>query len=128
MLMTPKEAKFWSKIKIGGGCWLWTGCTNDMGYARFYYQGKYYTAGKVAWELAEGPIPEGAAVRHTCKENLCVRPSHLTLDKRLVGKDVLIIRHRLHAGDPVKLLAEEYKISVSTVDDIQKRRTWKHVQ
>ena len=125
--MTPKEVKFWSKIKIGGDCWEWTGGTNDMGYGRFYYQGKYYTAGKVAWELAKGPIPKGAAVRHTCKNPLCVRPGHLTIDKRLTGSDVLLMRNRLDMGDSTKLLAEEYNVSLNTVYDIQKRRTWKHI-
>lgn len=126
--MTPKEVKFWSKIKIGGDCWEWTGGTNDMGYGRFYYQGKYYTAGKVAWELAKGPIPKGAAVRHSCKNPLCVRPGHLTIDKRLTGSDVLIIRNRFDMGDSAKLLAEDYNVSLNTVYDIQKRRTWKHIQ
>jgi hypothetical protein len=106
---------------------MWSGGTNDMGYGRFYDQGKYYTAGKIAWELSKGPIPEGAAVRHTCKEPLCVRPGHLTIDKRLTADDVCFIRNRLHHGEPPKLVAEDFNVSLNTVYDIQKRRTWKRI-
>jgi hypothetical protein len=33
----------------------------------------------VAWELANGPIPEGLLVRQRCGNRLCCNPSHLFL-------------------------------------------------
>lgn len=127
MLMTQKETRFWSKTLIGGGCWSWTGGHKEDGYGRFYYKGKYYKAHRVAWELTSGPIPTGAVVRHTCDTYDCVRPGHLTIDTRLSSNDVLKIRARLQAGDPCKLLAEDYSISLNSVYDIRKRRTWKSI-
>jgi hypothetical protein len=125
--MNKREEKFWSKALIGQGCWKWTGGTNDMGYGRFYHKGKYTAAGKVAWELTNGPIPTGAAIRHTCKEPLCVRPGHLKVDLRLTESDVLRMRKLLGQGCDCGELAEEFSVSLNTVYDIRSGRTWKRL-
>lgn len=126
--LNKREQKFWSNVLIGGGCWKWTGGHKEDGYGRFY-EGKrvYSKAHRVAWELTNGPIPTGAVVRHTCDTYDCVRPGHLTTAARLLPDDVLKIRARLQEGEPCKLLAEDYSISLNSVYDIRKRRTWKHV-
>jgi hypothetical protein len=125
--LSKKEQKFWSNTRIGGGCWLWTGGHKEDGYGRFYYMGTYYKAHRVAWELTNGPIPPGSAVRHNCSTNNCVRPGHLTIDTRLSFNDVKTIRARLESREPCKLIAEDYSISLNSVYDIRKRRTWKNV-
>lgn len=125
--MNKRELKFWGKVLVDNDCWLWTGGHKEDGYGRFYYQGKYYKAHRVAWELTKGPIPEGAAVRHTCSNYNCMRPGHMTIDPRLSAKDVLKIRARLQDGESCKLLAEDYSISLNSIYDIRKRRTWKSI-
>lgn len=36
-------------------------------------------AHRVAYELRNGPIPEGQQVHHTCEHKWCVNPDHLSL-------------------------------------------------
>lgn len=33
----------------------------------------------MAWELCNGPIPEGMTLDHRCTSTLCVNPSHLNV-------------------------------------------------
>lgn len=42
-------------------------------------------AHRVAWELARGPLAEGAWVLHHCDNPPCVRPSHLFLGDALAN-------------------------------------------
>jgi hypothetical protein len=59
------------------GCWQFTGCLNRDGYGRFYSEGKSWLAHRVAYELANGPIPAGLTVDHTCNNRACIRYEHL---------------------------------------------------
>jgi hypothetical protein len=55
------------------GCWLWSG-----GGVRPY--GLISTGThRLAWELANGPIPDGMQVLHRCDEPRCCNPDHLFL-------------------------------------------------
>lgn len=67
---------FWDHVDRAGNCWLWTGA-QSRGYGTVRRGGKMKKAHRVAFEMAHGPIPDGAVVRHTCDTPLCVRPDHL---------------------------------------------------
>lgn len=67
---------FWERVRKGDGCWEWTGFVRKDGYGQF---GRSKAAYRAAWELANGPIPPGAHVLHSCDNRLCVRPDHLRL-------------------------------------------------
>lgn len=85
------EERFWAKVdKTEGGCWLWlggtTGTTSGSAYGRFLPDGqrsgdrKPVLAHRFAYELLEGPIPEGYTLDHLadrCQSTLCVNPAHL---------------------------------------------------
>lgn len=88
----------------GDGCWEWHGHRNTKGYGKFAIpidtgepelRWRITAASRFAWELANGPIPSGLEVMHSCDNPPCVRLSHLSLgthtdnmrDKMRKGRD-----------------------------------------
>lgn len=97
---TPKPLgpRFWAKVAVGSPdeCWQWLACKeSESGYGRIgagYALGgpSIWKAHRVAWTLANGPIPEGAEIDHVCHtrdascvagtdciHRGCVNPAHL---------------------------------------------------
>src|SRR6266436_3987369 len=58
-------------------CWVWKGSKTGSGYGQIWVDGKHVTAHRISHELFIGPIPEGHAVDHLCRNRLCVQPDHL---------------------------------------------------
>ena len=58
------------------GCLIWHGATS-RGYGAIRSRGKVYYAHRIAWEMENGPIPEGAHIDHVCHTPACVNPGHL---------------------------------------------------
>jgi hypothetical protein len=75
------ELRFWDKVDAGRShmCWRWKGARSGSGYGSFWMKGRSRTAHRVAFELRNGPIPEGMHVRRSCGSYLCVNPSHMVL-------------------------------------------------
>jgi len=86
-IMTDQRLKnFWLKVdKSSGeaGCWLWTGAKQggkNGRYGAFQLGWKVQKrAHRISFELANGQIPDGMMVCHSCDTPLCVNPSHLFL-------------------------------------------------
>jgi hypothetical protein len=60
-----------------GKCDLWTRARNREGYGEVWHDGRLYRAHRLAWELSNGPIPEGLLVLHKCDTPACVNVEHL---------------------------------------------------
>ena len=60
-------------------CWPWTRYRNPDGYGEISNTGGTKYAHRVAWELANGPIPDGLTVDHTCFNPPCQNPAHMEL-------------------------------------------------
>lgn len=73
---TP-EGRFWDKVDKTETCWNWVGAKNADGYGRFGLNGKIPMAHRVSYEWANGAIPVGMLIDHTCHNPSCVRPEHL---------------------------------------------------
>ncbi len=66
------------------GCWNWTS-TRAGDYAHFSVAGTNYKAHRWSYERFIGPIPTGAALRHSCGNGRCVNPQHLQVHGKKGG-------------------------------------------
>lgn len=107
-LETPStRRRFMSKVRVlPNGCWEWSGTLTSYGtgagYGLFWLEGKNRPAHRVSWSWANGPIPDGAVLDHTCHSDSecsegtsclhrrCVNPDHLrptsTRENLLAGR------------------------------------------
>jgi hypothetical protein len=122
--------RFWAKVDKGPGCWTWNAGREPKGYGQFGMDrgGTRWTttpAHRVAWELVNGPIPEGLLVLHHCDNPPCVRPDHL-----YIGTHADNARDRTERGRgrqcPPELHARgerhaRSKLTETTVRDIRSR-------
>lgn len=83
LLQPTLEERFWAKVTKTADCWIWTGSRKADGYGRWRIptgsgsNGPQMYTHRVAWEWANGPIPEGRQLDHICHNTSCVRPDHL---------------------------------------------------
>ena len=59
-------------------CWRWK-ASLAKGYGQLKLKGRgVLRAHRVAYEIANGPVPEGLEVLHSCDHPWCVNPRHLS--------------------------------------------------
>jgi CxxC motif-containing protein len=80
----PAEERLWAKTDKtpghgpNGDCWLWTGSHRSTGYGQLSIKDKPVHVHRLSWILANGPIPAGLLIMHSCDTPLCVNPAHLS--------------------------------------------------
>jgi len=99
-LSEKDKTRFWAKVDVRGlgECWEWKG-GKSHGYGAFYLQGVIYPAHRVAWVLANGPIPLGKFVCHKCDNHGCVDTSHFFLGTQKDNIQDAINKGRMASGD-----------------------------
>lgn len=106
-----------------GDCLVFTGARDVKGYGRIGFKGRVVLAHRLAWEMVNGPIPDGLVVMHICDNPPCCYVDHLSLgtvgennaDRHAKGRTVMptngpdYMRERTHcpqghpyAGDNVR--------------------------
>lgn len=130
-----------------GECLIWTGAL-VKGYGMFSDAGRVAVkAHRWSWTRANGPIPDGLMILHTCDVPACVEPSHLYAgtasdnyrDMRERGRwvrspgrpegnpkisaaDAAAIRESVEDS---RVVAARYGITRATVYDIRSGRSWR---
>lgn len=155
-MISPTE-RFWAKVSViddDDSCWEWQAYCMPNGYGSLSVNRRPITAHRFAWELANGPIPDGMCVLHRCDNRRCARASHLFLgtyadnsaDMIAKGRErhrtphgedsphaivteeqVRRIRERIASGETQAHLAREHGVTISAVNRMWKRKSWKHV-
>lgn len=68
-----------AKVEKTESCWNWIGAMKANGYGAFWFNQSPGYAHRAAWEMANGPIPEGMLIDHLCFNHACVNASHMRL-------------------------------------------------
>jgi len=96
-----QEQRFWSKVDISNpnGCWEWNAGCFSSGYGAFAIsRNKKVYAHRLAWELTNGPIPEGMCVLHHCDNPKCCNAEnteeHLFLGTKKDNTQDMITKNR----------------------------------
>ena len=154
-------AKFWGRFDARterrGRCLEWTGHTRNRKKDGRYGAaklpgGRNVFAHRLAWTRANGQIPNGLCVLHSCDNPLCVDPAHLFLGDdaanaadrerkgrnrppigedqgraRLTNEQVRRIRFLLANGVVQKIIAAAYRVCPATVAHIATGRNWSKI-
>jgi len=155
LILSPDE-RFWSRVDMrdDNECWNWLAAIDAYGYGSATHSGRTRKAHRIAWTIANGPIPEGLWVLHHCDNRKCCNPAHLYVgtnddnmrdmrergraksqppkgeaspNAKLSEEDVREIR-QLHAqGVFQEVLAQRYGVGQAQVSRIIRRVRWAHV-
>ena len=90
---------FWARLNKTDTCWLWKPKSGNGKYGVVTIHGVQRTAHRVAWELANGPIPNALMVCHKCDVPLCCNPDHLFLGTNADNQEDARRKGRMAMGD-----------------------------
>src|SRR6185312_10444443 len=142
----------WQRIDVRGpdDCWEWQGRRGVTGYGRVFLPGgKNWMAHRLAAALS-GKVPgAGEYVCHTCDNPPCCNPNHLWVGTEAENVADMVRKGRQHhprgelsssvklSADvideirlrdrPRKELARKFGVTVYTIDDVRRARSWQHI-
>jgi hypothetical protein len=143
--------KLWNRTKRVGDCLEWQGCKNPGGYGLIQPKGrKLMGTHRLAYELTNGPIPDGMCVMHMCDKRDCIEPKHLKLGTYKDNSDDMVQKGRSAKGDRVntskltanqvleirrihktglsnRKLAKLFGVGESSIRLIIHRKSWIHI-
>lgn len=133
------------------GCIIWIAGRNTNGYGilnvREGSNAKQYKAHRLAWEVVNGPIPDGLFVCHKCDVRACVNTEHLFLgtqadnlaDMAAKGRSTFGSRNarsKLTDAQIVEIrgtlasqreMGRRFGVTQTTVGRIRNQKGWTHV-
>lgn len=149
------EERFRTAYTKEDSCWTWSKSVDEDGYGRFALDGKSQKAHRVAWELVNGPVPDGMCVLHKCDIRHCVNPDHLFLGTKKDNTTDMLNkgRHEVCKGEEVGTsvltenqvveirslytpyskthgrvaLAKRYGVTPQAIGHVVTRLSWSHV-
>ena len=104
---------FFDKVIKTDSCWLWIGARNQLKYGVFRNTGAH----RFSFELANGKIPNGLHVCHSCDVPNCVNPAHLFLGNPKINSEDKVQKNRQARGE---MFGERNKLNRNKVLAIRK--------
>jgi hypothetical protein len=89
------------------GCHEWQGLRDASGYGRLDIDNKGRMAHRVAWELTNGPIPDGMLALHRCDNPSCINPAHLFIGTQKDNMQDMLTKRRHYVGRHSAKVTEE---------------------
>jgi hypothetical protein len=143
------QQRFWEKVNKTSTCWWWTGARNNLGYGFIRRRPKTYSAHRLSWTFANGPIEDSLWVLHKCDNPSCVNPDHLflgthrdnerdktekgrahrigTRNAKLTEEQVREIRVLSAAGLSQRKIASQFGVTQVTICNVQRGRSYSYV-
>lgn len=130
-------------------CQIWPRQVGNNGYGKLTVGGKTLMPHRLAWSIANGPIPKNRQVNHKCDNKLCCNADHMYIgtqaeNRRDAAKNdqrgeqrynavltealVCEIRVRHADGESYRSIADDIGVGYAAVAAAGTRRTWRHVE
>lgn len=132
------------------GCWIWRGRPSST-YGKVSIDCESLGAHRVAYALANGGVPDGLHVLHSCDNPPCCNPEHLfagTIDdnnkdrkakggyakgekchlSKLTQAQVDAVRKRRLAGETLRAIGDDFGVTIQAINLICKGKNWKPVK
>ena len=136
----------YSMPEPNSGCQLWLAHT-VWGYGHVHWKGRDHRAHRLAWELVNGPVPDGLVICHRCDVKACINPNHLFADTIVGNNEDKRKKGRQARGEGVNTakltekqvreirldpretrdIAAQFGVDLSTIIRIRNGSTWKHL-
>ena len=128
--MVALSERFDAKVDRSGVHHIWLGSKRADGTGKLKVDGSTVSAARVAWELANGPLPAGAEVRSCPERTDCVRADHLGLRRGVSRPKRARRRAAKGGGTRVEVRPGVWKLSVTVgrYDDGPRRRVHQTVR
>lgn len=149
----PLLERFWSKVEKKGPdeCWPWTAAPRrkDQGYGAFWFKGRHRPAPRMAYIFTHGDISDKLEVCHRCDNPPCCNPKHLFTGTHQENNDDKVAKKRHAHGETngisilkndqvieirklrhrykLRELAEMFSVDFTTISDICRGKSWKHL-
>lgn len=109
------------------GCLVWTKTRVAFGYGRISRGSRgagNASTHRVAWELENGPIPDGMHVLHHCDNPPCCEPSHLFLGTLSDNTQDMLSKGRAKGHIPSGTAHPSARLSDAEVEQLKAVAAW----
>lgn len=104
------------------GCHEWQARTDKKGYGRKKVAGRERRAHQLAWEQANGPIPNSLHVLHRCDNPGCVNVAHLFLGTNADNTQDKVAKGRQAKGEGLARLVRAGRVATSKINETDVER------